>query len=148
MYRPERLQTSALAIGRAARALLSALLSALFAALCIALLLATPARAAGVPTGFVDAQIVTGLTSPTSMAVMPDGRVLVVQQNGIVRIIKNDAMLAANFHAFSNVDSTNERGCLGVVPDPASTCPGLAMREFGYSTRHETTGSPGPAKKR
>ncbi|KRB23062.1 PQQ-dependent sugar dehydrogenase [Rhizobacter sp. Root16D2] len=82
-------------------------------------LIASPALAASVPTGFVDAQVATGLTSPTSMAVMPDGRVLVVQQNGIVRIIKNDAMLAANFHAFANVDSTNERGCLGVVPDPA-----------------------------
>ena len=88
-------------------------------ALAAGLLIAGPALAASVPTGFVDAQVATGLTSPTSMAVMPDGRVLVVQQNGIVRIIKNDALLAANFHAFANVDSTNERGCLGVVPDPA-----------------------------
>jgi glucose/arabinose dehydrogenase len=89
--------------------------------LCCALgfLLAQQVWAVSVPVGFVDRQVATGLTSPTSMAVMPDGRVLAVQQDGVVRIIKADTMLAANFYAFANVDSTNERGCLGVVADPA-----------------------------
>jgi len=91
------------------------------------LALAGSAIAVSVPTGFVATQVGSGLTSPTSMAVMPDGRVLVVQQNGVIRIIKNDAMLAANFHAFANVDSSNERGCLGVVPDPA-----FASNRFVY----------------
>jgi glucose/arabinose dehydrogenase len=83
------------------------------------LMIATLAQAASVPVGFNDRQVAAGLTSPTSMAVMPDGRVLVVQQDGIVRIIKADAMLPTNFYAAANVDATNERGCLGVVPDPA-----------------------------
>jgi len=83
------------------------------------LLIATLAQAASVPVGFNDRQVAAGLTSPTSMAVMPDGRVLVVQQDGIVRIIKADAMLPTNFYAAANVDASNERGCLGVVPDPA-----------------------------
>ncbi len=75
-------------------------------------------QAAGVPAGFNDRQIATGLTSPTSMTVLPDDRVLVVQQDGIVRIIKADAMLSARFYTAPNVDSSNERGCLGVIPDP------------------------------
>ena len=83
------------------------------------LLIATLAQAASVPVGFNDRQVAAGLTSPTSMTVMPDGRVLVVQQDGIVRMIKADAMLPTNFYAAANVDSSNERGCLGVVPDPA-----------------------------
>ncbi|HET7792933.1 MAG TPA: PQQ-dependent sugar dehydrogenase [Rhizobacter sp.] len=83
------------------------------------LLAAGAAQGASVPTGFNDRQVASGLTSPTSMAVMPDGRVLVVQQDGIVRIIKADAMLTTPFYAAPNVDATNERGCLGVVPDPA-----------------------------
>ncbi len=83
------------------------------------LLAAGVAQAASVPAGFNDRQVATGLTSPTSMAVMPDGRVLVVQQNGVVRIIKNDVMLATPFFTAPNVDSSNERGCLGAVPDPA-----------------------------
>lgn len=80
---------------------------------------ATPAQAAGVPVGFTDTQVASGLTSPTSMTVMPDGRVLVVQQNGVIRILKNDVMQAAPFLTVANVDSTNERGCLGVITDPA-----------------------------
>ncbi|MBC7955028.1 MAG: PQQ-dependent sugar dehydrogenase [Cytophagales bacterium] len=85
------------------------------------------AQAASVPVGFNDRQVASGLTSPTSMAVMPDGRVLVVQQNGIVRMIKADVMLAANFYTAANVDSSNERGCLGAVPDPA-----FASNHFVY----------------
>jgi glucose/arabinose dehydrogenase len=91
----------------------------LLAAAATGLVLAGAAHAASVPVGFNDRQVASGLTSPTSMAVMPDGRVLVVQQDGIVRMIKNDALLATNFWAAPNVDSTNERGCLGAVPDPA-----------------------------
>ena len=85
----------------------------------ILLMLGSVAQGASVPAGFNDRQIATGLTSPTSMAVMPDGRVLVVQQNGVVRMIKNDVMLTTPFYSAPNVDSSNERGCLGAVPDPA-----------------------------
>ena len=81
-------------------------------------LMATLAHAAGVPTGFNDRQIASGLTSPTSMTVMPDGRVLVVQQDGVVRIIKADVMLATAFFNAPNVDSSNEHGCLGDITDP------------------------------
>jgi len=83
------------------------------------LLTAGMAQAASVPAGFNDRQVASGLTSPTSMAVMPDGRVIVVQQNGVVRMIKNDVMLTTPFYSAPNVDSSNERGCLGAVPDPA-----------------------------
>jgi glucose/arabinose dehydrogenase len=82
---------------------------------------------ASVPTGFVDRQVASGLTSPTSMSVLPDGRVLVVQQDGVIRMIKNDALLATAFHTVANVDASNERGCLGVVPDRA-----FASNKFVY----------------
>jgi glucose/arabinose dehydrogenase len=91
----------------------------LLAAAAAGLALASTAQAASVPVGFVDQQVASGLTSPTSMAVMPDGRVLVVQQDGVIRMIKADAMLATPFYTAPNVDATNERGCLGAVPDPA-----------------------------
>lgn len=76
------------------------------------------ASAAGVPVGFVDTQVASGLNSPTALTVLPDGRVLVVQQNGVIKMIKDDAMLPANFHAVQNVDSFAERGCLGITSDP------------------------------
>jgi len=84
----------------------------------LALSIIGQARAASVPEGFSDKQIANSLNSPTSVTVLPDGRVLVTQQNGIIRIIKGDAMLPDNFYAVQNVDSYAERGCLGITSDP------------------------------
>lgn len=86
--------------------------------MCLACFFAGQAEAAGVPAGFTDRQIASGLTSPTAMTVLPDGRVLVVQQNGIIRMIKGDALVSTNFYTVANVDSYAERGCLGIVADP------------------------------
>lgn len=90
----------------------------LFSAICLALLLIGQAGAAGVPEGFVDKQIAAGLNSPTSMTVLPDDRVLVVQQDGIIRIVKDDVLLPDNFYVVQSVDSYAERGCLGITNDP------------------------------
>ena len=89
--------------------------------LFLSLLLASvlrPADAATVPVGFSDRQIATGFTSPTALTALPDGRVLAMQQNGVIKIIKGDVMLSTNFWGVPNVDSSNERGCLGITPDP------------------------------
>ena len=40
---------------------------------------------ASVPAGFTDAHVAGGLSSPTAMAVAPDGRIFVAQQQGYVR---------------------------------------------------------------
>jgi glucose/arabinose dehydrogenase len=77
------------------------------------------ARAASVPVGFKDQQIADGLTSPTALTALPDGRLLVVQQNGVIRTVKDDVMLADSYWEVPSVDSTYERGCLGITPDPS-----------------------------
>lgn len=94
------------------------------------------ALAASVPTGFIDRQVASGLTSPSSMAVLPDGRVLVVQQDGVIRIIKSDALLPTNFYTVASVDAFSERGCLGIVPDP-----GFASNHHVYIYCTVTAGS-------
>ncbi len=76
-------------------------------------------HAAGVPGGFQDRQLYSGFVSPSALTVLPDGRVLVVQQDGIIRIVKNDSLLSANFHRVPNVVPYVETGCLGVTSDPA-----------------------------
>lgn len=88
------------------------------AALAIGALSSAPAFAAGVPTGFQDRQIYSGFTSPTALHTLPDGRVLVVQQNGVIRLIKDDVLLATPFYMVQNVDPFVETGCVGVVSDP------------------------------
>ncbi|MEJ7677608.1 MAG: PQQ-dependent sugar dehydrogenase [Segetibacter sp.] len=49
---------------------------------------------------------------------LPDGRLFVTQQNGQLRIIKNGVLLAQPFITL-NVNSSGERGLLGVAFDPA-----------------------------
>ncbi|MET0384921.1 MAG: PQQ-dependent sugar dehydrogenase [Polyangiales bacterium] len=82
------------------------------------LMIAQRAQAAAVPVGFTDRPVADGLTSPTALTALPDGRVLVLQQNGAIRVVQNDALLAASFWEVPNVDITGERGCLGITPDP------------------------------
>ncbi len=75
------------------------------------------ANAATVPTGFTDAVVASGLNNPTAMALAPDGRIFVCQQGGALRVIKNGVLLATPFLTVP-VDSTGERGLLGVAFDP------------------------------
>jgi glucose/sorbosone dehydrogenase len=76
------------------------------------------ARAATLPTGFAETRIATGLASPTAMTFAPDGRLFVAQQGGALRVIKNGALLAQPFLTVS-VNSSGERGLLGVAFDPS-----------------------------
>ena len=75
------------------------------------------ANAATVPPGFTDAVVAAGLSNPTAMALAPDGRIFVCQQNGVLRVIKNGALLPTPFLTVT-VDSSGERGLLGVAFDP------------------------------
>ncbi|MCU1268004.1 MAG: glucose/sorbosone dehydrogenase [Acidobacteria bacterium] len=73
--------------------------------------------AATLPANFTESQYASGLTNPTAMAFAPDGRLFVCQQGGQLRVIKNGALLPAPFVTLT-VDSSGERGLLGVAFDP------------------------------
>jgi glucose/arabinose dehydrogenase/chitodextrinase len=97
--------------------------------------LPTWAAAATLPTGFVETLVTNGLTNPTAMALAPDGRLFVSEQAGTLRVIKNDTLLAAPFVTFA-VDSTGQRGLLGVALDPD-----FASNQFVYAY-HTTSTAP------
>lgn len=69
------------------------------------------------PSGFQEALVAGGLGSPTAMAPAPDGRVFITTQGGDLRVVKNGALLSTPF-LHVNVDSSGERGLLGVAFDP------------------------------
>jgi glucose/arabinose dehydrogenase len=75
--------------------------------------------AATLPPGFTEAQYGSNLTpgNPTAMAFAPDGRLFVCLQAGQLRVIKDGTLLAAPFVSLT-VDSSGERGLLGVTFDP------------------------------
>jgi glucose/arabinose dehydrogenase len=92
-------------------------------------------EAATLPSGFTEAQIATGISNPTAMEFAPDGRLFVCQQGGQLRVIKNGALLPTPFLTVV-VNSTGERGLLGVAFDP-----NFASNQFVYVYYTATTPS-------
>lgn len=93
------------------------LISTLFALLIF--LSYSNVQAATLPQGFVETQVADGLANPVAMEFAPDGRLLVSEQVGTVRIIKNGVLLSTPFLDLTNqVDSTGERGVFGIAFDP------------------------------
>jgi glucose/arabinose dehydrogenase len=86
----------------------------------LGLLIGAAKGAANLPTGFTDSSppFVSGLTNPTDMEFAPDGRLFVAEQAGRVRIAKPDGTLSTFLDISTKVDSTGERGLLGLTLDP------------------------------
>ncbi|HEV3470498.1 MAG TPA: PQQ-dependent sugar dehydrogenase [Pyrinomonadaceae bacterium] len=78
---------------------------------------ACTAEAATLPAGFSETRVAAGLPEATAMAFAPDGRIFVCLQGGQLRVVQNDALLATPFLTVP-VDSSSERGLLGVAFDP------------------------------
>lgn len=81
----------------------------------------------GVPTGFGVVQVAAGLSNPTQMEFTPDGRILIAEEDGTIRLVKNDALLPGAVATLTNVDAYSERGLLGITPDP-----GFATNQYLY----------------
>ena len=89
--------------------------------------------------GFKAVSFAGGLSGPTAMAFAPDGRLFVCEQGGTLRVIKGGSLLPTPFHTFT-VDSSGERGLLGVAFDPAFASNGFV---YCYHTVPGTvSGSP------
>lgn len=95
------------------------LFGALLAGMLSVFVLEKPASsAATLPAGFVEFRVVEGLSSPTAMALMPDGRILVTEQRGRLRVVE-DGKLRSALDLSNVIDARGERGLLGVTVDPA-----------------------------
>lgn len=94
--------------------------------------------AATLPEGFTESPVAGGLSAPTTMAFLPDGAILVAEQNGALRIIRDGSLLDAPVLGL-RVDSRGERGLLGVAVDPAFSQTGHI---FVYFTQPATQRAP------
>jgi glucose/arabinose dehydrogenase len=70
------------------------------------------------PAGFNQVLVANGISSPTVMSFAPDGHLFVAQQTGALRVIENGVLLSTPFITLS-VNSSGERGLLGIAFDPA-----------------------------
>jgi glucose/arabinose dehydrogenase len=79
----------------------------------------TPAGAITLPSGFDDQPVAT-ISNATSLAFVPDGRMLLVTKDGVVRVYENGALTATPALDISaKVCDDSERGLLGVAVDPS-----------------------------
>ena len=72
-----------------------------------------------VPPGYIESAVASGLASPISMEFAPDGRLLVTEQAGSIRVIKNGSLLATPALTLTNVNGQYERGMLSIAFDPS-----------------------------
>jgi glucose/arabinose dehydrogenase len=79
---------------------------------------ANDAPAATFPPGFSETRIAHDLRSPSGLAVAPDGRVFILQQEGVVRMVKGDTLLPQPFLTVPNMSFLWERGLMGIALDP------------------------------
>ncbi len=90
------------------------------AAATLALTSSRPAGAATLPSGFTDSVALGGLSEPTGFAFAPDGRVFVIQKNGVVKVFGSvtdpSGQVVADLSA--EVDDYWDRGMLGLALDP------------------------------
>lgn len=71
------------------------------------------------PSGFSQQTIASGLVEPTSFAFLPDGRILVAEKAGRVRVYKNGALLPAPMIDIQDrVNAYFDRGLLSIAADP------------------------------
>ena len=96
-----------------------------------------PEASAAVASGFSDRRLV-GVGAPTAVAQLPDGRLLVTQQSGLLRVVSGGRLLdAPALDLRSTTCGSFERGLLGVVPDPGFASNGWV---YLYQTYHPSGG--------
>ena len=77
-----------------------------------------PTRPLDLPAGFAQRVVAGGLDAAAGMCVLPDGRVLICEQTGALRVVKDDELLPEPALRLENLDTLWERGLIGVTADP------------------------------
>ena len=102
--------------------------------ICAVLFMPASVSAAVLPTGFTETVVAAGLRQPTAMAIAPDGRLFVCEQEGRLRVISSSGTLLTAPFVTVPTTSAGERGLLGVAFDPA-----FASNQFVYVYYTATT---------
>ena len=69
------------------------------------------------PEGFSQVEVAGNINNPTVMAFLPDGRILVAEQGGMLHVIKNGTKLSTPALQLT-VNSSGERGLIGIALHP------------------------------
>jgi glucose/arabinose dehydrogenase len=110
----------------------------------LVLVLMSEARASAqvFPPDFTE-DVVTALELPVDFAFLPDGRTLLVEKPGIVRVYKNGALVSTPvIDLRAKVNNYWDRGMLGIAADPSFATNGYVYLYYVYE--HDATNFSGP----
>ncbi|GAA1876788.1 PQQ-dependent sugar dehydrogenase [Asanoa iriomotensis] len=90
------------------------------APLTLGVLAAAPAAAGPLPSGFTERVVMSGLASPTKLVFAPDGRILIAQKNGVIKIYDNlsDTTPTVFADLSQQVFTYGDLGLLGLAVPP------------------------------
>ena len=95
---------------------------------------AAAARAATPPQGFQETVVFTGLSNPTQVRFLPDGRVLVAEKSGLIKMFASLTATTPTIVADlrTNVHNFWDRGLLGLAVDPDFANNGYIYVTYAY----------------
>ncbi|GMU08585.1 PQQ-dependent sugar dehydrogenase [Corallococcus caeni] len=94
---------------------------------------AQPLAPLALPAGFSSEPVVAGLQYPTTFASLPDGRLLIAEKAGVVRLFKDGILQPVPFLDIQGrVNSHHDRGLLGLAVDPAFATNGYIYLLYTY----------------
>jgi aldose sugar dehydrogenase len=103
--------------------------TSLLAALVLGASLSAPGAHAA-PPSLKPVTVVSGLDNPWSLAFLPDGRMLVTEKPGRLRVVSPQGKLGPPVSGLPKVDAAGQCGLLDVVPDPDFAKTGLVFWTF------------------
>jgi glucose/arabinose dehydrogenase/PKD repeat protein len=102
-------------------------------ALLVVLLPPVQLPAVTVPSGFSVEVVASGFTAPTAFVFLPDGRILVAEKSGLVRLVKSGVVVSTPFIDIRDrVNDYWDRGLLGIAADPSFATNGFVYLLYTY----------------
>ncbi|OGH90637.1 MAG: hypothetical protein A2479_03275 [Candidatus Magasanikbacteria bacterium RIFOXYC2_FULL_39_8] len=94
------------------------------------------------PSAFAIETVVSGLNVPVAGAFTPDGRLLVTEKIGTVRVIKNGVLLSTPLIVLNDVNVYADHGLLGIAIDPDFEKNGYIYLSYTYENNPDDFGGP------
>ncbi len=90
------------------------------------------ARAQIVESGFESTVVADGLSLATSIAFIPDGRILIAEKSGTIKMVKNGVLLPQPVVSLSDINTFGDRGLIGLAVDPKFSQNGYIYVSYTY----------------
>jgi glucose/arabinose dehydrogenase len=104
---------------------------------------APAAAAQSLPPNFIEDIVASNLEFPIGFTALPDGRLLIAQKSGVVRLVRNGVMQPTPFiDLTSRVNDYWDRGLLGIAADPSFATNGFVY--LYYVFEHDAVDYSGP----